>query len=77
MINRIQVYKDVKIFATALHKSVETGQIWQKLNNKNNKNKNKKNNNIKVFLKIAYALHARDQKFSQEKTLWRKSKKNN
>ena len=36
-----------------LHKPIETGKIWQKLNN---------NNNIKVFLKIAYALHARDQK---------------
>ena len=33
-------------------------QIWQKLNNKNLKNKN---NNNKVILKIAYALHARDQ----------------
>ena len=41
-----------------LHKPVETGQIWQKLNNNNNNN----NNNNKVFLKIAYVLHARDQK---------------
>ena len=43
-----------------LHKPVETGQIWQKSNNKNNKNKNNTNN--KVILKIAYALHARDKK---------------
>ena len=28
----------------------------------NNNNKNKNNNNNKVFLMIAYALHARDQK---------------
>ena len=42
-----------------MHKPVEIGQIWQKVNNKNNNNNN--NNNIKVFLKIAYALHARDQ----------------
>ena len=31
-------------------------------NNENNENKNKNNNNNKVILKIAYALHARDQK---------------
>ena len=48
-----------------LHKPVETGQIWQKLNNNNNNNNNKtnnNNNNNKVILKIAYALHGRDQK---------------
>ena len=55
-----------------LHKPVEIG-LWQKLikennnnnNNSNNNNNNKNNNNNsndKVILKIAYALHARDQK---------------
>ena len=46
-----------------MHKPVKTGQIGQKLDNKNNKN----NNNNKVILKIAYALHARDQKYAQKK----------
>ena len=47
---------------------VESRQVWQKLNNKNNNNKNKNNNN-KVILKIAYAPHARDQK--DVENVWR------
>ena len=39
--------------------------FWQKFGTKNN---NKNNNNNRVILKIAYALHARDQKRSLDTT---------